>query len=392
MNICNYESDDSDDYSIHLGVSSIPSCDVNNATVPVMASLVVADECTADHCAATVNFESSLDWAIALQSNGVSNTLTAQLTSGGNTDVVHVATFQPMAAAVMSSGTANISVCATDVDVTGLRFSSVDSCNTAQICRGSSMDTTCTTGLMNNAYVRNVSCSGESCKGKVMLSEPLPCDGSTGIATNLIMGMKVANSTQSNFVSVGSMTAPTFNISDASGFDIGSSELVLTTNTFCVNSGISLNLSFADGSVYGSSETMVEVGKVSKVNSTTNGTVIVELASPLSGELVDDKIEVSLSQCGVSATGLFSVGMGSSGSSSALNGSTEVSNVDAGLTDSTGSVSTQEANSSTGLSNSIIVGSVIAGVALAGFIFEYVYHKRRQPMPMAQDSPVVTPV
>jgi len=34
------------------------------------------------------------------------------------------------------------------------------------------------------------------------------------------------------------------------------------------------------------------------------------------------------------------------------------------------------------------VGIVIAVVALAGFVFEYVHHKRRQAMPMAQDSTV----
>ncbi|OWY92059.1 hypothetical protein PHMEG_00039088, partial [Phytophthora megakarya] len=247
-----------------FGVSSLPSCDAKNETLPTLASLVAADGCTADACSVTVNFEAPLDWAIALQNNGQSSTLTAQLTAGGNSDVVTIATFETMAAAVMNSGSATVSVCAAEFDISGSRFSNVDTCNTAQICRGAGTDTTCTTELMNNAQVTEVSCNGEACTGKVVLSQSLPCDGSSGDATALIVGVTVASSTPSNLVSVGSMTAANFTIADVTGVDAGSSELVLMTDTFCNYLSILLNVTVDDEAV-----------EVSSVN-TTNGTVVVE--------------------------------------------------------------------------------------------------------------------
>lgn len=382
VNFCNFDSSKNSTYALSFGVSSLPSCDTKNETLPTLASLVAADGCTAEACSVTVNFESPLDWAIALQNNGASNTLTAQLTSGGNSDTVTIATFETMAAAVMNSGTSSVSVCAAELDISGSRFSNVDSCNAAQICRGASTDTACTTELMNNLQIKDVSCSAEACTGKVALSQSLPCDGSTGDATALIVGATVASSTQSNLVSVGSMTAPIFTIADASGLNAGKSEFELTTDTFCAYSSIQLNVTVGDGSDDDSNETV----DVSSVNSTTNGTVVVELASPLSSELSGEEVYLSLSQCGVSATGSFAVGKGSSDSTSVSTGSTESSGDDDAVAGSSGSVSTQEANSSTGLSGSIIVAIVIGVVALVGFVFEYVHHKRRQPMPLAQDS------
>ncbi|KAH7492127.1 hypothetical protein PRIC1_002400 [Phytophthora ramorum] len=377
VNFCNYDASQNDTYALSFGVASLPACDANNETLPTLQALEAAASCTADACAVTVSFKAALDWAIALQSNGASNSLTAQLTRGGSTDVVTVATFETMAAAVVTSGAEQVSVCATQFGVSGSRFSSVDSCNTAQVCRGAAADTTCTSEIMSDAQVTDVTCSGETCTGNVMLSESLPCDGSSGDATAVIVGVTVAGSTQSNLVSVGSMTAPNFTISDVSGLDAGSSELVLTTDTFCAYSSIQLNVTVED-----SDEGVV----VSSVNSTSNGTVVVELASPLSSELAGDDIQLSLAQCGVSAIGSFAVEKESDDSSFVSTGSTAGSEEEE--VGSTGSVSTQEENASTGLSNSIIVGIVIAVVALAGFVFECVNHKRRQPVPMAQDSTV----
>lgn len=277
----------------------------------------------------------------------------------------------------MNGGTTGVSVCATQVDVSGSRFSTVSSCNTAQVCRGAATDTTCTTELMNNAQVTDVSCNGEACTGSLSLSQSLPCDGSTGDATALIVGVTVAGSTQSNLASVGSMSAPNFTISDASGLAAGSSELVLTTDTFCAYSSIQLNVTVDDDAV-----------EVTSVNSTSNGTVVVQLASALSSDLADEDAKLSLSQCGVSASASFEVAKDTKESTKVSTGSTEGSDDDEAVAGSAGSVSTQEENASTGLSHSIIVGIVIAAFALAGFVFEYVHHKRRQPMPVAQDSTV----
>jgi len=299
------------------------------------------------------------------------------LTEGGKDEVVTVATFEAVTAAVMTSGSSSVSVCASNVDVSGSRFSNVAACNVAQVCRGASTDTSCTTEIMNDAQIDDVSCSGETCTGSLSLSQTLPCDGSSGDATALIVGVTVGGSTQSNLVTVGSMAAPNFTISAASGLDTSSDELVLTTDTFCASSGIQLNVTADDETV-----------DVSSVNSTTNGTVVVTLASPLSSSLAGEELEFSLSQCGVSASAEFSVEEAADDSTSVSTGSTEGSEEDTAVAGYTGSVSTQEEDVSTGLSHSVIVGIVIAVVALAGFVFEYVHHKRRQAMPMAQDSTV----
>ncbi|KAE9355435.1 hypothetical protein PF008_g4053 [Phytophthora fragariae] len=377
VNFCNFDSANNASYGVQFGVSSLPSCDASNATIPTLSSLVAADGCSADACAVTVSFEAALDWAIAVQTNGANNALTAQLTSGGSGDTVTIATFEPVAAAVMAGGTAGMSVCATEIDVSGSRFSTVSACNAAQVCRGAATDSACTTELMKDAQVANVSCSGENCTGRLKLSQSLPCDGSTGDATALLVGVTVAGSSQSNVASVGSMTAPNFTISEASGLAAGSSELVLTTDTFCVFSSLQLNVTVDDDAV-----------EVSSLNSTSNGTVLVELASPLSSDLAGEDAKLSLSQCGVSTTGTFAVGKDSDESTSVSASSTEGSDGEEAVAGSAGSVSTQEANTSTGLSHSIVVAIVIAAFALAGFIFEYVHHKRRQPMPLAQDSTV----
>ncbi|KAF4322180.1 hypothetical protein BBO99_00002080 [Phytophthora kernoviae] len=269
-----------------------------------------------------------------------------------------------MAAAVMNGGSETVSVCATDVAVSGSRLSTVDKCNTVQVCRGATTDSTCTTELMNDAVIGDVSCNAEALGG----------------------------SSPSNFASVGSMTAPNFTIADASGLDTGSSELVLTTDTFCSSSSIQLNVSVGDSSDDSSTSSV----DVSSVNSTANGTVIVELASPLSSALAGEDVQLSLSQCGVSATGSFAVGEGSDDSTSVSTGSTDESeDDDEAVTGSSGSVSTQETNVGTGLSHSMIVGIVIAVVALGGFVFEYVHHKKRQAMQPQQGSTVsnvATPV
>ncbi|CEG38810.1 uncharacterized protein PHALS_08862 [Plasmopara halstedii] len=220
-----------------------------------------------------------------------------------------------------------------------------------------------------------LSCSGEACTGKVVLSQPLPCDGSVGPTSSLIVGVTVASSTHSNYVSVGSMAAPNFSIADTSGLEPESSKFTLTTDTFCATSEIYLNAT-TQGSDVDSG-----VIEVSRINSSTNGTVVVELMSPLSIGLAGKSFQLSLSQCGVSTKRSFIIGFDSNSSSTSLERSQE--DVAA---KSRGSVSTQEAGADSGLSGGIIVAIIIPSVALAGFIFEYIYHTRRQPKPLAEES------
>ncbi|RLN92893.1 hypothetical protein BBJ28_00021546 [Nothophytophthora sp. Chile5] len=181
------------------------------------------------------------------------------------------------------------------------------------------------------------------------------------------------------------MATPNFSIADASGVNVGSSEIVLTTDTFCASSTIQLNVS--EGSSSSSSASSVDV---SSLNTTSNGTIVVELASPLSSSLEGGDLQFSLSQCGVSASAGFSVDEDTDASSSSSTEATEASadGSEAVGGSSTGTETTQEENASTGLSHSVIVGIVIAVVALLGFVFECVHHKRRQPVPAPQDSTV----
>uniref|UniRef100_A0AAV1VCQ5 Uncharacterized protein n=1 Tax=Peronospora matthiolae TaxID=2874970 RepID=A0AAV1VCQ5_9STRA len=396
VQFCNYDrtTEQGSSYALRLGASSLPGCDTSNATLPTVASLVAADGCTLDNCAVTIHFASALDWAIVRpQVDGQRNTLTAQLLTGGNTNVVTIATLDSLAPAVVNGGATGVSVCARALAVSGSRFSSVEHCNVVQICRGPSGSAICTTGWRHtDARVQDVQCSGEACTGKVKWTQPLPCDGSVGDATSLILSVTVASTSieASPLANVGYMVAPTFNISAVSGLDVGSADVVLKTDTFCDDASLSLNVSMENASDdVVSSDAVIDVRSV---NTTTNGTVIVQLASPLSSDLVSDNVQLSLSQCGVSSLGLFPVGENLGDFTAVSTGSTADANEGGTGTGPVGSVSTQEMNVSAGLSNSIIVGAVIGAVALAGFMFEYIYHKRRQPPALAQESSIPTPV
>ncbi|CAI5721567.1 unnamed protein product [Hyaloperonospora brassicae] len=386
--------------ALRLGLSARASCDTSDATLPTVASLVAADGCTPVNCAVTIHFASALDWATARpKADGQRNTLTAQVLTGRNTDVVTIATLDPLAPAVVNGGATEVSVCARALDVSGSRFSRVGECNVVQMCRGTTTTTTATTGSLGcatewrhtDARVHDVQCTGEACTGTVKWTRPLPCDGSVGEATSLLLSVTVASpsSESSPLASVGNMIAPTFNISSVSGLDAGSADVVLTTDTFCADTGRSLIASVATASDDDSED--AEIG-VRSVNATTNGTVLVQLTAPLSSTFVNDNVELSLSQCGVSTLGSFPVGKSVVNFAAVSTGSmADVSESGAAGTRSTGLVSTQEMNASAGLSNSIIVAAVIGAVAIAGFVFEYIYHKRRQPTALVQESAVATP-
>lgn len=377
INFCNFDADAVTSSSLSFGVAYPVTCDAENATIPQAASLTAADGCSADACAVNVTLKSALDWAIALHGSSGVNSLTASLDGAA---AVTVATFQDVASAVMSSMSASVSVCATDVGVSGSRLSFVKECNAAELCRGASGDTACTTQLQDGVFIDDVQCSGEACTGSLQLQEPLPCDGASGDATALIVGVQVATSTQSNYLSVGSMVDANFSISGVSGIDVGSSELRLATDSFCEASSINLSLSIGNSKV-----------DVSSVNSTTNGSVVVDLSSPLGASLEGDDVTISLSQCGVSAdTYTTTVGADPDGSDDD-SASTSDSDDSAGFASTSGTNpvgSTQETNSSAGLSGGLYVGIGIGIVAFLGFVFECWIHKRRQQRQPAVESTV----
>ena len=380
--------------AVRLGLSAPVSCDTSNATLPTVASLVAADGCTPVNFAVTIHFASAVDWAIVRpKADGQRNTLTAQVLTGRNTDVVTIATLDPLAPAAVNGGATGVSVCARALDVSGARFSSVAECNVVQMCRGTTTgSSSCTTEWRHtDARVHDVQCTGEACTGTVKWTRPLPCDGSVGEATSLLLSVTVASpsSESSPLASVGNLIAPTFKISSVSGLDAGSADVVLTTDTFCADTGLALIVSVATASDNDSED--AEIG-VRSVNATTNGTVLVQLTAPLSSTIVNDNVELSLTQCGVSTLGSFPVGNSVGNFAAVSTGSmADVSESGAAGTRSTGLVSTQEMNASAGLSNSIIVAAVIGAVAIAGFVFEYIYHKRRQPTALVQESAVATP-
>jgi hypothetical protein len=389
LNFCNFDADAVDADAVSFGALYPPACDAENATFPVAASLQAADACTSDACAVTVTLERGLDWALALHGASGVNALTAQLAAdNAKSEVVTVATFQDIAGAAMVGSANSISVCATEIPISASRLSLVKECNIASLCQGAAADTTCTTPLQEDLYIGDVSCDEDNCSGNVTLASSLPCDGSSGSATALIVGVQVATSTSSNYLSVGSMVAATnFSISAADGLDVGSSEIVLTTDTFCEATSVELSL------VYGDSSSSGATIDVSSLNTTTNGTVVVDLASPLTSSFEAQEVAFSLTQCGVSSsTFTATVGAGSDSSvedeedESASDGSEDspAAGTDAG----TGSESTaQESDSSAGLSGGLYVGIAIGVLALLGFVGECVIHKRRQAQQPSAANP-----
>lgn len=167
--------------------------------------------------------------------------------------------------------------------------------------------------------------------------------------------------------------APTSTITDVSGLEAESSEFTLSTDSYCAASAIQVNVTNSDGTI---------PATVSSVNS-TNGTVSVNLSSPLDKSLDGSTLQFTLTQCSVAST-VFESAVGDdddddSGSDSSSGSTTNGSTANAGNGYSNaGKESTQESNSKTGLSGGLIIGIAVGVVAACGFVFECWYHKRRQ--------------
>lgn len=384
--MCNAAAASLDPADVSFSALYPPACDARNATLPVATKLQAADGCSADACAVTVTLERGIDWALALRGSAGVNALTAELVNGsGKSEVVTVATFQDVASAAMISSSASVSVCATQVPVSASRLSLVEECNIAQLCQGAAGDTGCSTALQQDLNVADVACQAETCTGNLTLATALPCDGSSGDATALIVAVQVASSTISNYLSVGSMVATNFSISAADGVDVGSSEIVLTTDTFCEATAVNLSLEY--GSSSGSDAALIDV---SNLNTTSKGTIVVELATPLKQSLEGEGVTFSLSQCGITASAFTAtVGAGSSSSDEGDSTSEESDESDNDTTTAVaGSEATaQESDANTGLSGGLYVGIGIGVVAFLGFLGECYIHKRRQAQQPVATNP-----
>lgn len=209
LQMCNYDA--SATYKLEFSLKVPVACDTTSALVPKAKSLApVSGTCGADACAITVTLEDPIDWAIAMRSGADVNGLLAKLSSGGSDESVTVATGQDIGGAAMQATTTSpsISLCASDVPITGVRLSQVKECNAADICRGAAGDSACTIPIKQGLPVDNVTCVKDSgvCTGNLALSGALSCDALSGDQKALIVGVKVANSALSNYQAVGTIT------------------------------------------------------------------------------------------------------------------------------------------------------------------------------------------
>uniref|UniRef100_K3X9W2 Uncharacterized protein n=1 Tax=Globisporangium ultimum (strain ATCC 200006 / CBS 805.95 / DAOM BR144) TaxID=431595 RepID=K3X9W2_GLOUD len=385
LSMCNFDT--SRTYALEFSLKVPLACDTTEALVPKAKSMApVAGTCGADACPILVTLESPIDWAITMHSGTDVNGLLAKFTSGGSDESVTVATGQDIGSAAMqaSATSPSISLCASDVPITGVRLSQLKTCNSAEVCRGAAGASACTVPLAQGLPVDNVTCVKDTgvCTGNVALSGALTCDASVGDQNTMIVAVKVGNSTLSNYQAIGLITAPKSMITDVSDLEAESSTFTLSTDSYCGASAIQVNLSNADGTV---------PATVSSVNS-MNGSVAVTLSSSLEKSLDGKSLQFTLTQCGVASTAFTSVvGDDDSSSSDSGNGNSTNSATNAGNGYSTANKeSTQETNASTGLSGGLIIGIAVGVVAACGFVFECWYHKRRQTpsQPSGNDAPV----
>lgn len=376
--LCNYAATAASKLEFSLKVPL--ACDTKGVLVPKLKELAANGTCNGAECPMTATLEGPIDWAIVMRSGAELNAIMATFKSGGNAEIVTIATGQDIGGAAMeqlNASVANISVCASTVAFSALRLSQVDGCNTADICRGKTGDTACSITVKQGLPITGVTCTNDKCAGKIALSGALSCDASSGDSNAMIVAIKVGSSAMSNYQSVGKLTAPVSAITDVSDLEAGSAEFTVSTDSSCPSSAVQVNVSSADGAAAAS---------VASVNS-TNGSISVTLSAPLATTLDGKKLQFTLTQCSVASPSFSSIVGDDDSDSNSASGSTDSADGNAGATgggaggmSSTGmgNVSTQETNVSTGLSGGLIVGIAVGVVALLGFTFECWYHKRRQ--------------
>lgn len=390
LKLCNYVSSSS--YALTLSLKAPLACDTKSALVPKVKTLKATGTCAAGaECAVVAELESPIDWAIVMKPGAEPQALLATFKSGGSTEAVTVAIGQDINGAAMVASDATkvaattVSVCASDVTVSAQRLSRVDGCNTADICRGKATDAACVVPVKTGLPITDVTCVDTNCSGKIALSGALACDAASGDATALIVGVKVANTALSNYVSVATLSAPTSSvITDVSGLAAGNARFALSTSSHCASSAVQVSVAKAG----------TPAASVASVNA-TNGSVAVTLTAPLDKALDDATLQFTLTQCGV-ASKAFESRVGDSDSDDAGNsrGNKTSNGSGAGARNATSSLeSTQETNLSTGLSGGMIVGIAIGVVALLAFAFECYVHKRRQaPQIVRASSSDATPM
>ncbi|TMW66368.1 hypothetical protein Poli38472_004133 [Pythium oligandrum] len=367
LKFCNF--DKAQTYTLSFSLKFPLQCDPDMKAMPKLKSLEPQDGCAPDNCIVKANFESSIDWAIAMKNAADLNALSAKITSStGQDESVLVANGVAAdgAAVVGGSADARPTVCSTEFVVSGSRLSGVKECNVAQICRGKSADTACPGApLATNLLVDDVKCQGESCTGTVALTTPLPCDAATGEQNALILGLKVGNSAASNFANIATLAGATAaKVSGIDGADSGSSTLVIAADGVCQDPKVSIG------------------GIVVKSATPANGSIEVTLEEPLSNSISGKNLNISLTQCG-QASSPFIVkidGGNASDSDDDDNDSDSVGN----STKAPGSKSTesnQKTDSEPGLPGGLYIGIGVGVIAFCGFIFECWYHKRRQAKP-----------
>ncbi|OQS04838.1 hypothetical protein THRCLA_02955 [Thraustotheca clavata] len=172
MTLCNYDAANAPKITFSLGWT--PTCDTTGALVPQVKSIAVnsTNQCSkSDPCTVNVSLQSPLDWAIALKTKNNVNKLMASI---DKQDAVQVGTFGNDSTPLVTASDNEITPCATNIAIRGSRFSSLDACNSAQVCRGPTDAKSC---VVNEAGSTLLNSSAEATF--LSMNKPFSCDATT---------------------------------------------------------------------------------------------------------------------------------------------------------------------------------------------------------------------
>lgn len=366
IKFCNFDQTKAASYELQFLLKTIPKCDSEQATVPLLKELTPLEPCTPDSCTVMAALEEPVDWAIAMRSPEM-NTLSAKLLTGDDEPPVLLGLFPDVAGAAVTQATNDISVCENEIPINGWRFSMIQECNSVTLCRSVDGDVSCKVPLNADLKIDDVSCSKDVCQGIVSLGQDSfgGCESLAAAEKSVVVQVKVGDTQPSPFVKVGQIAAVTKNVAvtEAEGVQVGSSKIELSlgknSTSSCNSKDIQVSLATADNKTAASVESVI----------VSEGVVTATLSDEIDGTLAGKRVQLVLSQCGVDLDP-FTVKV--SEKASAKSSTAPVASNTGGSTENS-----EPAKPSTGLKGGWIIGSMIGVMAVFGFFVEYYYHRKK---------------
>lgn len=270
ITICQYDSNR--EYEIEFVPDHIPSCDQNQMTKPVQATLQAQDGCSAAACTFDVVFVDPIDSAIALKYNSgeTKNVLKARFAGSDNDELIRVAEFTANSSPSIIESQDLVSSCADFITFSSLHFSVVPECNSATICMATENSLDCKRTLASETSVALEECREGFCHGAVHLENPLRCQMATNDQPFLISTLKVGDSEWSGYTKTSRISKISAEIESVAGLEAGGDGFTMIGRNFC-----------PDGSLEVSTQTDIELPNIESMTSLNATALNVRLSKPI---------------------------------------------------------------------------------------------------------------